>query len=106
MKPLLPLQLCLAIPLLLLALPAPAIEALDDADLSAVSGAGIAIALEDWRFAMEPTGYMEQTGSDWAGARPAGLSFRRGDLRWYGFTMSGVGGVGPRVRAPARASTA
>jgi len=69
---------------------AVAAEPMADEDLADVSGAGIAIALEDWRFSMEPAGYMEQIGSDWQGAGPAGLSFRRGDLRWYGFTMSGI----------------
>lgn len=83
-------------PLLLLIVTgfAMAAEPMEDEDLAGVSGAGIAIALEDWRFSMEPSGYMEQIGSDWQGARPAGLSFRRGDLRWYGFTLSGISGVG------------
>ena len=72
-------------------------DVLPDEQMSSVSGAGIAIALEDWRFSIEPTGYIEQTGSDWAAARPAGLSFRRGDLRWYGFTMSALDGVGAQT---------
>lgn len=79
------------------ALPAHGLEALTDDVMSDVNGAGIAIALEDWRFSIEPTGYIEQSGSDWVGPRPAGLSFRRGDLRWYGFTLSALGAVGAQT---------
>ena len=35
---------------------------LSDSELESVSGAGIAVALEDFRYMMAPTSYMEQVG--------------------------------------------
>lgn len=66
-------------------------DSLDDQTLGGVTGEGVAIVLEDWRFAMRPTSYMEQIGTNLPNPRPSGMTFRRGDLRWYGLTMSAIG---------------
>lgn len=89
---------------LLPALPAaaPAFEALDDGELETVSGAGIAIGLDQFEFAMAPTSYFEQVGSAPATAACSGTGsvasnvrcWRRGDLRWYGVNISGAGNTG------------
>jgi hypothetical protein len=88
----------------LLLSPAPAqaaLASLEDADLEEVSGAGIAIALDDFEFAMAPTSYFEQVGSAPAGGGCTGTGsvasntrcWRRGDLRWYGINISNAGGT-------------
>lgn len=77
-----------------------ALANLDDASLEEVSGAGIAIALDDFEFAMAPTSYFEQVGSAPAGGGCSGTGsvssnincWRRGDLRWYGINISAAGG--------------
>lgn len=79
-----------------------AFEALDDGELETVSGAGIALALEDFEFAMAPTSYFEQVGSAPAGGGCSGTGsvasnincWRRGDLRWYGINISGATNTG------------
>lgn len=79
-----------------------ALEALDDGALSAETGAGVAIALHDFQFAMAPTSYFEQVGSAPAGGGCVGTGsvagntncWRRGDLRWYGINISAAGGTG------------
>lgn len=70
---------------------------LGEDELATVSGAGIAIALDNFQFAMAPTSYFEQAGSapinvctavgNVAGNRNC---WRRGDLRWYGINISGA----------------
>lgn len=88
----------------LLLSPAPAraeLASLEDADLEEVSGAGIAIALDDFEFAMAPTSYFEQVGSAPASGGCSGTGsvasnincWRRGDLRWYGINISAAGGT-------------
>lgn len=76
--------------------PAAALESLDDAAMETVSGAGIALAFDDFQFAMAPTSYFEQVGTAPAGACTGTGSaasnlncWRRGDLRWYGVNISG-----------------
>jgi hypothetical protein len=74
---------------------AQAMTEIEEHDLGAFTGEGLAFALEDIRFQMAPTSYIQQTGSD----PKAGTSFVRGDLRWYGLaisnaTASGVGWTG------------
>lgn len=59
-----------------------ALTPMDESQMSAVSGSGIAIALNDFRFEMTADSYFEQIGSAGTGG------FQRGDLRWYGLTMS------------------
>ncbi|MFN3587034.1 MAG: hypothetical protein ACK4UT_05980, partial [Moraxellaceae bacterium] len=79
-----------------------AIEMLDDSSLEAVSGAGIALALENFEFAMAPTSYFEQVGSAPASGGCSGTGsvasnincWRRGDLRWYGLNISGANNNG------------
>lgn len=67
-------------------------------DLAEMTGEGIAIALEDFRFQMAPTSYIWQVGQ----AIPAGTTtFRRGDLRWYGLTMSATGATGSGLNGEA-----
>lgn len=86
----------------LIALPAAALEVLDDAALEATSGAGMALGLDDFEFAMNPHSYFEQVGS----APATGLActstgqtagnyncWRRGDLRWYGINISNASGT-------------
>ncbi|WP_348246635.1 hypothetical protein, partial [Salmonella enterica] len=49
-----------------------------------VSGAGLAFGFDNFRFQAAPTSYIEQVGGE-----PAiDTSFNRGDLRWFGVTMS------------------
>ncbi len=59
-------------------------------DLGAVTGEGLAFALEDMRFQMAPTSYIQQTGSD---PKPP-TTFVRGDLRWYGLAISNATAAG------------
>lgn len=66
--------------------------ALDDAELADVTGEGVAITAEDFRFQMKNTGYFEQIGT----APATGSVFKRGDLRWYGLTLSGAGAADGR----------
>lgn len=74
-----------------------AMQALSDDEMEDVSGAGIAVALENFRYMMAPTSYMEQVGVTPAGACTGvgdGAAnrncWRRGDLRWYGINLSGA----------------
>jgi len=70
---------------------------LTDDEMAMVNGAGISVALNDFRFAMAPTSYFEQVGSTPLGSEActgSGSSssntncWRRGDLRWYGGNIS------------------
>lgn len=72
---------------LLPALATAGMVALEDEALSEFTGEGIAIVLEDFRFQMKNTGYIEQIGT----APATGAGFQRGDMRWYGLTLSGAG---------------
>lgn len=74
---------------------AAALESLDEEGMSAVSGAGIALPFENIRVQMAPTSFLELTGVSFVNCTspgvPAGCvetSFKRGDLRYYGLTMS------------------
>ena len=78
-------------------------QAMSEDELEDISGAGIAVALENFRFMMAPTSYMEQVGVTPAGAAACTGSgsvgsntncWRRGDLRWYGINLSGAGAGG------------
>lgn len=70
---------------LLPALATAGMVALEDEALSEFTGEGIAIVLEDFRFQMKNTGYIEQIGT----VPATGAGFQRGDMRWYGLTLSG-----------------
>lgn len=86
----------LSLLLLVLSLPAFALEALDDEGMSDVNGAGIAFAFDNFSYRMAPTSYIELTGSPMsatvgnAATRAAyAAGWRRGDLRYYGLSMTG-----------------
>lgn len=64
-----------------------ALERMDEAAMSNVSGAGLAFVWEDFRWLTKPTSYFEQVGS---GTDPES-TFLRGDLRWYGINVSAKG---------------
>ena len=66
---------------------AHALVALDDDAMSDVSGAGVNFVWEDFRWLTKPTSYFEQVGT---GVDPATV-WKRGDLRWYGVSVSGIG---------------
>lgn len=63
------------------------LTSLTDEALAEVSGAGIAVALDDFRYANAPTSYIELTGSD------GGAKWQRGDARYYGLSLT-AGGAG------------
>ncbi|MAX56111.1 MAG: hypothetical protein CL537_11485 [Alcanivoracaceae bacterium] len=63
-----------------------ALERMDDAAMSDVSGAGIALGFEDFRWLTKPTSYFEQMGT-----APVGTTtFQRADMRWYGLSITAV----------------
>lgn len=64
--------------------PALALVALDEDEMASVNGAGIAIVLNDIRLTASPTSFLEFTGS-----APGTTQFKRGDIRWYGISISG-----------------
>lgn len=75
--------------------PAYALESLSDDGLSEVSGTGLAFPFENIHFQMAPTSFVELTGVSFANCvapgNPSGCvdtSLKRGDLRYYGLTMS------------------
>ena len=75
----------------------PGLQPLDDAEMSHISGAGLAVALQDFRFMMAPTSYAEQVGTaptpncTGSGGAASNINcWRRGDLRWYGVSMTGA----------------
>lgn len=75
----------LAAPLSLAAM-ADSMQSMADEELAGVTGEGLAFAAIDFRLQMASTSYIEQFGDKANGS--AGGGFRRGDLRWYGLTLS------------------
>lgn len=82
----------------LLAAPVAALDTMapmSEEELGSISGTGIALALDDFAYMMAPTSYMEQVGITPVGAC-SGSGFgatnidcwRRGDLRWYGISIT------------------
>ncbi|MFZ5723592.1 MAG: hypothetical protein ACOY33_08005 [Pseudomonadota bacterium] len=78
-----------------------ALDRLDDGEMAEVSGTGIAIALENFQFAMAPTSYFEQFGSTPSNPCTATGNvaanqncWRRGDLRWFGINISDASAAG------------
>jgi hypothetical protein len=77
-------------------------QSLDDTAMAAETGAGVAIAFDEFQFAMAPTSYFEQVGTAPTGGGCVGTGsiasnikcWRRGDLRWYGINISGAAGTG------------
>lgn len=64
--------------------PVAAMQSMSDEQMSGVNGAGLAFGFDDFRFQAAPTSYIEQVGGEPA----VGTTFKRGDLRWNGVTMS------------------
>ncbi|MCH8541994.1 MAG: hypothetical protein LAT61_00360 [Alcanivorax sp.] len=60
---------------------------LKDDEMAAIDGTGLTFTWEDFRWLTNPTSYFEQVGSN---ADPA-TDWQRGDLRWYGVSVSGTG---------------
>lgn len=85
-----------------------AMDELDDTAMTGVTGEGMSFAWTDFRMQMNPTSYIEQVGSDntestscTGGGEPAGCR-RRGDMRWFGTSVSATGtAVGQAVTAGA-----
>lgn len=76
----------------LLVMPGPntlALSQLSESEMSQVQGAGLAFPFDQFRFEMAPTSFLQLTGSD---TNPAQTTFIRGDLRYYGLTMSRADG--------------
>lgn len=70
-----------------------AMQPLNDTQLSDESGAGLAFPFENFRLEMANTSFVELTGDD---PNAANTTFKRGDLRYYGLSMtngSTAGGV-------------
>lgn len=67
-----------------------AMQALEDEQLADVDGAGLAIALDAFRYRMAPTSYIELIGQ---AVDPAAAAFgwKRGDLRYFGLSLSAAG---------------
>lgn len=75
-----------------------ALQALDDGEMSGVTGEGMAFVWTDFRMMFSPDSYLEQMGSaanntctntgNTAGNKSC---LRRADLRWYGLNVSGAG---------------
>jgi hypothetical protein len=57
---------------------------LSDESMEAVTGAGIAFTLEDFRFAARPNSYIEVVGSNPLAAQ----TWQRGNYRWYGLAIT------------------
>lgn len=77
------------------------LQPMDEAEMSATHGAGIAVALDNFAYMMAPTSYLEQVGSaptnactGSGGAASNTDCWRRGDLRWYGANLTSATGVG------------
>lgn len=68
-----------------------ALNALDDEEMAQESGAGIAVSLVDFGMRMAPTSYIELTGTA-PNAAAAAYGWKRGDLRYYGLSMTGMTG--------------
>ncbi|MED5239833.1 MAG: hypothetical protein VX379_09690 [Pseudomonadota bacterium] len=64
-----------------------ALEPMEDSAMADVSGAGIALGFEDFRWLTKPTSYYEQMGTDPVGAS----TFQRADMRWYGLSITAIG---------------
>lgn len=75
---------------------ARALESLDDDAMSDINGAGVALAFDNFSSRFAPTSYINMLGTDVAvGSTPyvAPHNWRRGDLYYYGLSMTG-GSVG------------
>lgn len=88
-----------ALCLLAAAATAPAaLQELPDDSLSGVTGEGLVFAWTDFRMLMDPSSYLEQRGSALSNTCTSSGNtagnyncWRRGDLRWYGLSVSATG---------------
>lgn len=69
-----------------------ALTELGDSEMSRVQGAGLAFPFDDFRLQMAATSFLELTGSN---TDPLETTFIRGDLRYYGLTISRGSSGGP-----------
>lgn len=81
--------------------PAKALEMLDDSEMSVVNGAGVALAFDNFSSRLAPTSYIGVLGTDLTvrtaadctsnpnDAYCAPHNYRRGDLYYYGLSMTG-----------------
>lgn len=86
----------LLIAFMVVGMQAHALEQLDDGALADVNGAGVALAFDDFSSRFAPTSYIGVLGTDvTVGTAPynAPSNYRRGDLFYYGLSMTG-GSVG------------
>lgn len=65
-----------------------ALSEVSDNELSRVNGSGIAFALDDFRYQAAPSSYLWFIGAP----PPSGSTFQRGDVYYYGLSMTGEGG--------------
>ncbi len=76
-----------------LSMSAGAMTELAEEDLGGVTGEGLTFPFEDIRFQMAPTSFIEVTGVNFASCGEAGAPaactyLKRGDLRYYGLSMT------------------
>lgn len=78
---------------MLLSPSASAMVELEDDQMAAVTGAGLAFVFDDFSLRMAPTSFVELTGSN---PTPGAMSYgwRRGDARYYGLSMTNGGTLG------------
>ena len=91
-----PTNLLLAATLTLSATTTNALTELGDESLASIDGTGLAFPFEDFYLQMAPTSFIELTGDD---PTVGTTTFIRGDLRYYGLTLSRgtTGGPGGAV---------
>lgn len=87
------------------------LQALDDSEMSSAHGAGIAVALDNFAYLMAPTSYLEQVGtaptnacSGYGDIASNRNCWRRGDLRWYGASITAASEIGTHWTESACAS--
>lgn len=68
--------------------PAYALTPLNDGEMSSINGRGLALAFDNFSMRMAPTSYVELTGTA-PTAQAAAKGWKRGDLRYYGLSMTG-----------------
>lgn len=74
---------------------ARAMQPLDDGEMSVVNGTGVALGFDNFSSRFAPTSYIGVLGTDLTSGTPynAPHNYRRGDLYYYGLSMTG-GSVG------------
>lgn len=75
--------LSVLLPALVLSAPGHALVELEDEQMSAVTGAGLAFVFDDFSLRMAPTSFIELTGT-----AAQGVGWSRGDARYYGLSIT------------------